>query len=56
MVIDIVLTFFTCYQKELRIEFDETERQNKKKKVNKVNASIIQKNADLATDSKKGLK
>ena len=55
MVIDIVLTFFTCYQKELRIEFDETEQQSKKKKINKVNDSIISEGADLE-DSKRGLK
>ena len=42
MVVDILLTFFTAYQKELKIELDELEqRKLNKRKGNKVTDSII---------------
>ena len=42
MVVDILLTFFTAYEKELKIEFDEQEqKKSNKRKGNKVTDSII---------------
>ena len=42
MVVDIFLTFFTAYEKEQKIEFDEQEQKKlNKKKGNKVSDSII---------------
>ena len=42
MVVDIILTFFTAYEKELKIELDEHEQKKlNKRRGNKVTDSII---------------
>lgn len=39
MVIDIIFTFFTAFEKEMRIEFDSQEIEENKKISNKVHDS-----------------
>ena len=39
MVIDIIFTFFTAFEKEMRIEFDQQEVEDNKKISNKVHDS-----------------